>query len=300
MKRRFLCFAACLLCAFCSWAETYEPHVKAVVERILSNVEKIRAVDPSCVPMAFWDFDGTIIRGDIGFGLVENGAVRYRGLIEEALEAGFVKTYACVGGCRQWRTDYARMAEIGPWLSQAYDAQMFAGVRAAELDAFCEKTIRKKRLTDWYFASSVAIWRALAGAGVENYILSANVEALVRNVASTLDIPRERIRGSRVECEDGCWTVRFVPPVPHGDGKTALLREIVRNRPHGRAVAAFGNSYATDGAFLRFVAGLSLPGAASGTAVMINGGNPPACFDGAFICVRQDAVVKALNVAETN
>ena len=271
-----------------------ENHVRPVVARILDNVRKLRAADPEVVPMAFWDFDGTIILGDCGFGYVEDGVVRYKGLIEEVIDAGFLPMYRGEGGYRRWWQDYTRMSEIGPWLAQGYDAQMFAGVSAAEVDDFCRRRIREKGLDRWYFASSMAIWRALADAGVENYVVSANIEALMRNMAFTLGIPPERIRGTRTELDGGRWTTRLLHPVPHDEGKTDAVRGLVRARSHGVAVAAFGNSYAADGAFLRYVATQpSLPGGATGTAMMINGGKPVPGFAEHFICVEQSKTVSA-------
>ena len=281
--------------AYAYFAETEvagEDHVRAVVDRVLENVRKLRSADPAAVPMAFWDFDGTIIKGDSGFGLTENGEVRYRGLIQECIEAGFVSRYRMADGYLRWRRDYAHMAATSAGLSQGYDAQMFAGVSAAELDAFCERKIRESRMADWYFASSVAIWKALAEAGVENYVVSANVEALVRNVSSTLGVPRDRVRGARVELEDGRWTTRLVQPIPHGEGKAEIVRGLVGERPHGVAIAAFGNSHSTDGAFLRHVAEqANLPGGAKGTAVMINGGCLGPESRDCFMRVEQKAVV---------
>ena len=271
-----------------------EKHVRGVVARILENVRKVRAADPEAVPMAFWDFDGTIICGDSGIGYVEDGVVRYKGLIEEVIDAGFLPMYRGEGGYRKWWQDYTRMTEIGPWLAQGYDAQMFTGVSAAEVDAFCQKRIREMRLDRWYFASSMAIWKALADAGVENYVVSANIEALVRNTAFTLGIPRDRIRGARTELDGGRWTTRLLQPIPHGEGKADIVRNLVRARPHGVAIAAFGNSYATDGAFLRDVATQpSLPGGAAGTAMMINGGKVVPGFTEHFICVDQSKTADA-------
>ena len=265
-----------------------EGHVRPVVARILDNVRKLRAADPEAVPMAFWDFDGTIICGDSGIGYVENGVVRYKGLIEEVIDAGFLPMYRGEGGYRKWWQDYTRMTEIGSWLAQGYDAQMFTGVSAADVDAFCRRTIREKGLDRWYFASSMAIWKALADAGVENYVVSANIEALVRNTAFTLGISPDRIRGARTELDGGRWTTRLLQPIPVGEGKTDAVRDLVRARPHGVAIAAFGNSYATDGAFLRYVATQpSLPGGAAGTAVMINGGRSVPGYTAHFICVEQ-------------
>ena len=281
--------AACA--ALQAMAAVPEGHVHAVVARILDNVRKMRAADPEAVPMAFWDFDGTIIRGDSGMGYSEGGVVRYRGLIEEVIDAGFLPMYRGEGGYRKWKQDYTRMSEIGPWLAQGYDAQMFAGVSAAEVDAFCAEKIIRNGLHGWYFASSLAIWQALAEAGVENYVVSANIEALVRNAAATLGVPPGRIRGARTELDGGRWTTRLLQPVPYGEGKTDIVRNLVNGRPHGVAIAAFGNSYSTDGPFLRYVATQpSLPGGAVGTAMMINGGDPVPGFGEHFIRVEQTEI----------
>lgn len=269
-----------------------EGHVARVVDRILENVRKVRAADPEAVPMAFWDFDGTIICGDLGIGWTENGRVRYRGLLEEIIRAGLVPIYRQADGYERWLADYRRMCEIGSWLSQAYDAQMFTGVSVRELDAFCERTIRERDYAQWYFASSMAIWKALAAAGVENCVVSASIEPMMRGVAPSLGIPRERVRATRVEEECGRWTTRLLQPVPFGEGKVDAVRRFVLARGKAVALAAFGNSYATDAAFLRYVATQpSLPGGAHGTAMMINGGKTVPGYTEHFICVEQRAVM---------
>ena len=70
-----------------------EDHVDRVVNEVLANVAKLKQADPSAVPMAFWDFDGTIIKGDVSEGLVENGEERYKGLVQLAILAGWSSTY---------------------------------------------------------------------------------------------------------------------------------------------------------------------------------------------------------------
>ena len=164
----------------------------------------------------------------------------------------------------------------------------------ADLDAFCvrefERVYRK-----WYFTSSIAMLHALEKAGVENYVVSASPELFVANAAATLPLPRERLRGIRVRLSAGYVTTDVVHPVPMGEGKVEAVRELVLSRPHGVAVAAFGNSYSTDGAFLRYVAKQpSLPGGAKGTAVMVNGGKVVPGYTEHFICVDQSDVMGAL------
>lgn len=274
--------------ALVGWAcAAEEPHVAEIIAALTESVAKLRAADADAVPMAFWDFDGTIIKGDIGDGFEESDGRGYRGMIEASILAGLTSVYSGEPGVRQWRADYRHMAGIGAWLSQAFDVQMYAGTRAADLEALCEGRIRDEGITAWYFVSSMAIWRALEKMGVENYIVSANIEPLMRGVAPSLGIPRERIRASRTEIVGGRVTTKVLYPIPYGPGKVDAVREFVQVRPHGVAVAGFGNSYRTDGDFLRYIRSQPLPGGVKPLAVMINGGAEPKAFQGLFRRVDQ-------------
>ena len=283
-------------------ARAAENHADGIVRQVLENVAKLKAADPAAVPMAFWDFDGTIIKGDISEGLVEGatqslseglrvgGVRRFKGLVWRTIEAGFSPVYPKDGGWEQYQKDYKRLNEIGRWLAWPYNAQIFEGTSAAELDAFCAAecaAVYRK----WYFASSVKMMKALEKAGVENYIVSASPEIFVRNAAASLGLTADRMRAIRVEISGGRMTTRVVHPVPYGEGKVENVRDLVLARGHGVAVAGFGNSYSTDGAFLKYIATqASLPGGAKGTSVMINGGKVVAGMTEHFITVDQDEV----------
>ena len=291
-KASFL--VAVVLCAttLCSGAEK---HADGIVARILENAAKIKAACPQAVPMAFWDFDGTIIKGDIsegGYKASGRWVPLYKGLIERTIEAGLNSVYPAKGGWAQyWERDYPRLNEMGRWISWPFNAQMYYGQSVDALDAFCaaecEKVYRK-----WYFASSMKMWQALEKAGVENYVVSASPELFVRNAAKSLGVPSWRCRGIRVAIDGGYVTTKVLYPIPNGEGKVENVRELVLARPNGVAIAAFGNSYSTDAAFLRYVATQpSLPGGAKGTAVMINGGKIVPGYTEHFITVTQDETV---------
>ena len=290
----FACTAAQLGRAACPQAAA-ERHAEPIVKQILENVRRIKAADPTAVPMAFWDFDGTIIKGDVSEGLVEKGEQRFKGLIQRTIEEGYSTVYGRGEWKRYREVDYPRLNEMGRWISWPFNAQIYAGTRVDDLDAFC---LREYDLVyrKWYFASSIAMLRALEKAGVENYVVSASPELFVANAAATLPLPRERLRGIRVHLSAGYVTTQILYPLPMGEGKVELVRELVLARPHGVAVAGFGNSYSTDGAFLRYVAKQpSLPGGAKGTAVMINGGKVVPGYTEHFICVDQDNVLGSLD-----
>ena len=267
-----------------------DAHVASVVAEVRANVAKLKAARPDAVPMAFWDFDGTILKGDISEGLVENGEKKFAGLVEETIKAGFSPVYKPVGGWEQYETDYKRLNEIGRWFAWPFNAQIYEGVPAADLDRFCAEkvaTVYRK----WYFSSSVAIWQALEKMGVENYVVSASPEIYVRNTAASLGVSRDRLRAIRVAIDGGRMTTKVIHPVPYGEGKVEDVRELVLARPNGVAVAGFGNSYSTDGNFLRYIMSQPLPGGAKGFALMINGGKPKPGFEGLFRCVEQKAVL---------
>ena len=288
MKRLIVYVAVAAVAGVCNAAES---HADGVIARVLENVAKLKAAQPDAVPMAFWDFDGTIIKGDISEGLDEDGVQRFKGLIQRTIEEGLCTVYPADGGWdRYLKHDYPRMKEIGRWLAWPYNAQIYYGQSAARLDAFCEAECERV-YRKWYFASSMKIMRALESAGVENYVVSASPELFVKNTAKTLGLPQCRLRGIRVAVDGDMVTTKVVHPVPSGEGTVENVREFVLARPGGVAVAAFGNSYSTDGAFLRYVATQpSLPGGAKGTAVMINGGKVVPGYTEHFITVTQDEV----------
>ena len=273
-----------------------EKHVDAVVTEVLANVAKLKAAQPNAVPMAFWDFDGTIIKGDISEGLFENekertGKQLYKGLIGETILAGLSTVYKGPGGWKQYEeVDYPRMNEIGRWLAWPYNAQIYGGAPSADLDALCSQKVAEV-YRKWYFASSVAIWQALEKAGVENYVVSASPEIFVRNTAESLGVTRGRTRAIRVEIDGGRMTTEVVHPVPFGEGKVENVRQLVLSRENGVAIAGFGNSYSTDGCFLRYIVTQHLPGGAKGFALMINGGKEKPGFEGLFKLVEQDETV---------
>ena len=268
-----------------------EAHVNGVVAEVLANVAKIKAANPDAKPMAFWDFDGTILKGDITEGLEENGEKKFAGLIEETVKAGLSPVYSGEKGWLQYRdVDYPRMNAIGRWLAWPYNAQVFEGVEESAIVRFSEAKVESV-YRKWYFASSIAIWRALEKAGVENYVVSASPEVFVKAAAKSLGVESSRVRAIRVEVEGGRMTTKVVHPVPYGEGKVENVRQLLLARPNGVAVAGFGNSYSTDGAFLRYIVSQPLPGGAKGFAMMINGGKEKPGFEGLFRRVDQMAVI---------
>ena len=270
-------------------ADAVEEHVDRVVDEVLANVAKLKAVDPDVKPMAFWDFDGTIIKGDVSVGLVENGVERHQGLIHAAIMAGYSPFFKGEEGCRQFDRDYARLNEIGRFIAWPFIGQVFAGVKVADFNRFCAQRARDI-YSKWYFASSVAILKRLEAAGVENHIISGSPNLFVKNLGESLGLTPDRMHGCALAIDGGILSTRIEYPVTTGEGKIEVLRRLVNSRPHAVAVAGFGDSYKTDGAFLRYIVRQTLPGGAKGFALMINGTNKTPEYEDLFVCVNQAEV----------
>ena len=267
-------------------ASAVEEHVDRVVDEILANVAKLKAADPTVLPMAFWDFDGTIIRGDISEGLRENGIERHQGMTRAGIMAGFSPFYKGEEGCRRFDRDYARLEEIGRFIAWPFIGQAFSGVKVADFNRFCAQRVRDV-YSKWYFASSVAILRRLEAAGIENHIISGSPDLFVRNAAESIGLTSDRMHGNSLAIDGGILSTRIEYPVTTGEGKIEVLRRLVNARKNAVAVAGFGDSYRTDGAFLRYIVRQTLPGGARGFALMINGSGPELGYEGLFTCVRQ-------------
>ncbi len=295
MKSIAVSVLAAALCVVACMGE--ETHADGIIARVLENAAKVRTADPDAVPMAFWDFDGTIIKGDIASGWDDYGNILYRGMAVRTIDAGLNSVYPAVGGSEQFfEVDYPHLRlDIGTWLAWPFRAQMYFGKSVDEVESFCRGECEKD-FCKWYFSSSVKMLRALEENGVENYVISASPEVYVRGAATSLGLPAERFRGVRVRTSCGRFTTEAIYPLTGGEGKVENLRDIVLSRGHGVAVAAFGNSYSTDGDFMRYVATqTALPGGAKGTAVMINGKKPLAGYEEHFIKVAQHETVGGMH-----
>jgi phosphoserine phosphatase len=145
-------------------------------------------------------------------------------------------------------------------------------------------------------ASSVKIIGALRQNGVESHIISASADLFVKGAAESIGIPSERIHGIEIRARDGLLTDEIVYPVTWNIGKLKKIQSIVaktkRELPGGRVflLAGFGDSYSTDGPFLKFIATQALP-AGKPIAVFYNSKAEPDEYRGLFYQARHSATV---------
>lgn len=273
-----------------------EPHAT----KLLAELRETRAVLAEKFSdarfLAFWDFDGTLLRGDCSEGLAVRRRSVYPGLVQLAIEHGFAADYPAAGGFPVWRRDYLGLRRrFGAWLAYPFLAQIFAGAEERALLGLAERHFAAT-LGRFYFAASRFIFGGLAAVGVEQHVLSASPEFFVRGAAAGLGLPPARLHGIRLHLAAGRLTRDPVHPVSFAEGKRLLLLEIVRaaaQEAPARPVfilAAFGNCHANDGPFLAQVAHGTLPSGRP-LAVMINAGTAPPAYRRLFRGVRQARVV---------
>jgi cephalosporin-C deacetylase-like acetyl esterase len=276
---------ALLFLSFSLFAE--ENFVKNIVGEIIANVEKIKSHSPNSVPMAFWDFDGTIICGDISLGHTVNGKKEYVGMFLKGVEGGYSSVFKDVASAERYlEKDYPYLEEtVGKFLAWPSLGQVFFGADALKLESYC-RDYAKANLEKWYFSSSLKIMRALEKAGVENYIVSGSPDVFVKAAGVVAGVPRERCVGIRQRIAGGRFSTQLEYPLSMNEGKVECVREILNSRSGAVAVAGFGNSYWTDGPFMRYIAVNPLPLGVKGVSVMINGGKVPEGYEGLFRLVN--------------
>ncbi len=269
-----------------------EPHSAALTAQIVETCRVLREREPDARLLAVWDFDGTLLKGDCSEGLEENGQQVYPGLAELCIGAGLARDYRGEGALARFWRDYRDLdSRIGHWLAYPYLPQILAGSTPEEVTALARRHF-STTYRPYLFSSSISVFRELQKAGVENHVISASAHVFVQGATELLGLPASQIHGIQVRVIGGKLTRDLIYPVTYAEGKRELLQTLARSsypKPT-YIVAAFGNSYSTDGAFLHYVADLTLP-AGETTVVMINGGEPKTPPHPRILRVTQSATV---------
>ncbi|MCB1137954.1 MAG: haloacid dehalogenase-like hydrolase [Leptospiraceae bacterium] len=264
----------------CAEEEPAEPHAREVLKSILETRDSLASqCGDGCIFLTFWDFDGTILKGDCSEGLREDGNLVYRGLVELTIEAGFSSKFRR-NEAALFEEEYRQRDESrGHRDAYTFLTTQYGGAHPDEITAFATKRFQEV-YQNYYFRSSLEVWNGLSEAGIQNHIISASPHFFVLGAGPTLSAPPERINGVRLKMRNGALLPVLDPPLTYAEGKTSKLKEIVdrirKENPKKKVyvLAAFGNSYHTDGDFLKYVQELSLP-AGKTSAIMINGGAAP-------------------------
>lgn len=279
-------------------AQAEEPDDSRIISQILQTRAAILQTtgDTNAVFLAFWDFDGTTMKGDCSEGLHENGKLIFPGLAQVAIEHGLSEIYPSNGGFEKFWNDYTNMdTRIGHWLAYPFIPQMLRGAKADDVLQLSSKYFTST-LSNYLHSSSVHIIHELQDGGVEPHIVSASAELFVQGASASLGIPTNHIHGIEVKIRDGRVTEELVYPMTWNIGKRQKIRQIVEQMEHdqpGKKVfilAGFGDSYHTDGPFLEFIAKQKLP-AGRAISVFYDDTNAPVEYRGLFYQASHIATV---------
>jgi len=292
--RNFLILSTTAVLLFSCSGKPAENHVNGIVQDILETRRMMEAgplCSNGCIFISVWDFDGTIIKGDCTEGLTENGREIFRGLARSAIEAGFSKKYG-KGEFEKFWKDYKTLEEKNHTDAYTFLAKIFAGAEDSRVRAHSASRFQET-MKNYYFLSSVEMMGQLSRGGVVNYIVSASPLFFVLGSSKTIGVPEDRISGIETEIQGGLLTDRIVPPVNYAEGKVERIKKILdsaQREAKGKKVillAGFGNSYHTDGPFLKWIHERTLSSGHT-VSVMINGGETPPEYKGLFTEVDQD------------
>jgi phosphoserine phosphatase len=248
----------------------------AVVGRVLATADDLRREVPAAVPVAFWDFDGTLLEGDCVDGYRRGDGAGYAGLMERMILAGLCPAYAGAAGvARCEREVVERKQRDGRGLAYAFQTQIFGGVAEAEIRALARLAFERE-IGDWLFAEALAGWRRLEAAGVRCWVISASADFFVKEAAARLGVGEERCVGMRVRrAADGRLSDALEGPLLFGAGKAERMRELLAGMAAAEPervflpVAGFGNDPESDGPMLEAVCQTVLPAGRS-VGVLVN------------------------------
>jgi phosphoserine phosphatase len=290
--------AASLALSILTLARAEEPDDSRIIGQVLQTRAAIlkSTGETNAIFLTFWDFDGTTLKGDCSEGLREEGQTIYPGLAQLSIEHGLSDVYPRVGGFEKFWCDYTNMdARIGHWLAYPFIVQMLRGAKADDVRQLSQDYF-SGTLSNFLRASSVHIIRELERGGVQSHIITASAELFVQGASASLDIPTNHIHGIEVTIRDGRLTEELVYPVTWNIGKRRKIQEVVaelgRTHPGQKVyvLAGFGDSYNTDGPFLKFIASQELP-AGKAIGVFYDNTNAPAEYAGLFYQASHSATV---------
>lgn len=282
---------------FCARPPEVDSHVAEIAreaQQLKAEIAETEECKSGCIFLSAWDFDGTILKGDMAEGLKEGERVVYPGLQQLAVDQGWSRTYR-PGSFQKFLADRSVIEEKeGHLAALSMGLKIFRGVPVMRLESLASSHFEKV-LSRYYFRSSISILENTKKAGIVPCILSASPHVFARSAAATVGVPRENIYAMETEIVRGFMTDKIVEPVPYAKGKAQRLEMIVENlqKTTGRrvfVVAAFGNSFRSDSYFLQWTLDQKLP-RGHALAVMINGGPDAGEFRGLFREVSQIATV---------
>ena len=280
-----------------------EPHVDYITKHIIKAKNNIlKKIDHTEKDMAhsisfvtFWDFDGTIIKGDCTEGYSIENEVIYKGLGQIIIESGLSKTYKSNEFKLFWKKYETIIAEKGDREAYIYGTKLCQGMNRNDIITFAQNYF-ESTLNKYYFISSMEIIKRLKSLGIEIYIISASPDYFVKGASKSIGVDSNNLYGIELEHRNNIFGNSVLEPVNYGSGKIETIQRILSSIKSSQKkkeiyiLAGFGNSKHTDGPFLQWIQEQPLP-AGSPLSVMIND-SPYGSDDTGFYNVEQQTTYK--------
>jgi HAD superfamily phosphoserine phosphatase-like hydrolase len=261
---------------------------------ILDELRRARAALPQGTrAVVVFDFDGTLLKGDITEGGPKTGGrPAFPGMVELGIDSALSASHP-PGSFPEWEAVYRRVEqEQGGNAAYVLPLTVFAGAKETSLEELARRHFAQK-VKGHLFASTTEVLRRLVAEGFECHVVSASAEAYVAAAAGELGLDRGRFHGVRARLDP---TGRITPDIvqyPYREGKATVVRRLLAERP-ARLVGALGNSWDTDGAMLEMAARGRLDGQGAG-AWIFNAGPAPQWAQG--LGIREQSLGRTVGEA---
>lgn len=232
-------------------------------------LKQYETAKPPQAPIAVFDCDGTVIKGDIGEAMFYRQVENFLLLVNPAniwidhpkrqeLDTLYTAVASLTPDKRLADRRFISLAEtlLEWYFDQLSDGKtekacsdivrLFAKYSEEEISRFAQETINKelaaplgtKRIGKHsiptgirYIEESLSLLRRLQQLGFEIWAVSGSNVWGVRAVFERLGIPRSRIIGIELQSAKGVFTPKVQTPVPVLEGKTTTLRRFIQQAP---------------------------------------------------------------------
>lgn len=234
--------------------------IKLFQNLLLEKKKNILSSQPKTHFVSFWDFDGTIIDGDISEGKkTDHRHGRYHGMVHRSIFSGLIDTYASgEKGIADFFRDYRGDLESYYYLGGLYSNLSFE--RKSQIQQLTRDTYEEVK--KHFFDFSLDFLMFLFKEDIESYIISASPHIFVEEACEHLPVKREHIFGINLDEKDG----KKVDPIfNYREGKRERALNILQTHPHAFPILAVGNDWTADGSMIKLVC------EKGGFGILING-----------------------------
>lgn len=217
---------------------------------------------------AFWDFDGTLIRGDISIGKHDGKDDDYYGLLEEAILNGYTNTYKGKEGLKTFWVEYNKRMQENYKQSHTFIAEMVHDLpdeTISRLKSFAHRQVDTK-IKYYFYPVAMELLTFMDQLGVRHCVISASPHLFVECASAHLPVKPWAVYG--VGCD------RHLPAdqqiINCADGKAARAKqELAKSENEASAIFSAGNHWMSDGDMIR------LAREQNGCSLLINESLPP-------------------------